>query len=103
MAGGPAYGTFKSRGCPIQALVGRGCSSITDHLARREVDLWSALVPEALPESGQNHSLTFSCYHRQPKLDAPAPRDLFVKALETVRQQYGLLVYGFVVMPEHVH
>ena len=54
-------------------------------------------------QSGQNHSLTFSCYHRQPKLDAPASRDLFVKALETVRQQYGLLVYGFVVMPEHVH
>ena len=54
-------------------------------------------------ESGQLHYLTFSCYHRQPKLGTPAPRDLFVKRLETVRQQYGLFVYGFVVMPEHVH
>jgi putative transposase len=54
-------------------------------------------------ESGQLHYLTFSCYHRQPKLGTPAPRDFFVKALEKVRQQYELIVYGFVVMPEHVH
>ena len=54
-------------------------------------------------ESGQLHYLTFSCYHRQPKLGTLAPRDLFVKRLETVRQQYGFFVYGFVVMPEHVH
>jgi REP-associated tyrosine transposase len=54
-------------------------------------------------ESGQLHYLTFSCYHRQPKLGTPAPRDLFVNRLETVRQQYGLIVYGFAVMPEHVN
>jgi len=54
-------------------------------------------------QSGQNHYLTFSCYQRQPKLGTPAPRDLFVHALETVRQQYESFVYGFVVMPEHVH
>ena len=54
-------------------------------------------------QSGQNHYLTFSCYHRQPKLGTPAPRDLFISALETVRQQYELFVYGFAVMPEHVH
>ena len=54
-------------------------------------------------QSGQNHYLTFSCYHRQPKLRTPAPRDLFIRALETVRQQYELCSYGFVVMPEHVH
>jgi putative transposase len=54
-------------------------------------------------QSGQNHSLTFSCYHRQPKLGTAATRNLFVRTLETVRQHYGLLVYGFVVMPEHVH
>jgi REP-associated tyrosine transposase len=54
-------------------------------------------------QSGQLHYITFSCYHRKPKLGAPAPRDIFVKTLERVGQQYGLLVYGFVVMPEHVH
>ena len=30
-------------------------------------------------------------------------RDLFVQALERTRKLYGMLVYGFVVMPEHVH
>jgi len=54
-------------------------------------------------QSGQNHYLTFSCYHRQPKLRTPAPRDLFIRALETVRQQYELCVYGLVAMSEHVH
>jgi len=38
-------------------------------------------------QSGRLHYLTVSCYHRQPKLGTPAPRDLFVKALETVRNQ----------------
>jgi len=54
-------------------------------------------------QSAQNHYLTFSCDHRKPNLGTPAPRDLFISALETVRQQYELFVYGFVVMPEHVH
>jgi len=54
-------------------------------------------------QSGQNHYFTFSCFHRQPKLGTPAARDLFIRALEKVRQQYELHVYGFVVMPEHVH
>ena len=54
-------------------------------------------------QSGQLHSLTFSCYHRLPKLGTRAPRDRFVTTLETVRRQYGMLVHGFVVMPEHVH
>ena len=30
-------------------------------------------------------------------------RTTFESALERVRQQYGLCVYGYVVMPEHVH
>ncbi len=54
-------------------------------------------------ESGQLHYLTFSCYHRQAKLGTSEPRDIFVETLERVRHQYDLLVYGFVVMPEHVH
>jgi putative transposase len=54
-------------------------------------------------ETGQNHFLTFSCYHRQPKLAAPEACYVFVSALERVRQSYRLCVYGYVVMPEHVH
>ncbi len=54
-------------------------------------------------ESGQLHFLTFSCYRRQPKLRGACSCTVFVASLEQVRQQYGLRVYGYVVMPEHVH
>ena len=54
-------------------------------------------------ETRANHFLTFSCYHRQPKLIPPEASATFVAALERVRQSYGLCIYGYVVMPEHVH
>jgi putative transposase len=54
-------------------------------------------------ESHQLHFLTFSCYHRKPKLAAPSACTLFLASLERVRLQFGFLVYGYVVMPEHVH
>jgi putative transposase len=47
--------------------------------------------------------VTFSCYRRRPNLAAPYPRTCFETSLERVRQSYGLCVYGYVVMPEHVH
>ena len=49
-------------------------------------------------QTRQLHFLTFSCYHRQPKLRTPASRLTFELALEQVRQKYGLCVYGYVVM-----
>jgi putative transposase len=54
-------------------------------------------------ESRQLHFLTFSCYHRRPNFGSPHARAIFESALERVRQQYSLCVYGYVVMPEHVH
>jgi REP-associated tyrosine transposase len=54
-------------------------------------------------QTRQNHFLTFSCYHRQPKLASAEACETFLSALERVRQSYGLCVYGYVVMPEHVH
>jgi putative transposase len=54
-------------------------------------------------ETGQLHFLTFSCYHRQPKLRDAKSCTVFEGALERTRQQHGLQVYGFVLMPEHVH
>jgi putative transposase len=53
--------------------------------------------------SGQTHFITFSCYHRLRNLDDPARRDLVVRCLEHTRKKFQFLVYGFVVMPEHVH
>jgi putative transposase len=54
-------------------------------------------------ESRQLHFLTFSCYKRRPNLETVESRSVFEFALERVREQYELCVYGYVVMPEHVH
>jgi putative transposase len=58
---------------------------------------------ERFQESGQLPFPTFSCYRRKPKLRTARSCAIFVVSLEQVRQQYGLRVYGYVVMPEHVH
>jgi putative transposase len=54
-------------------------------------------------QSGQLHFLTFSCYRRRPNFTTPHSRACFESSLERVRQSYGLCLYGYVVMPEHVH
>ena len=54
-------------------------------------------------QTRQLHFLTFSCYHRQAKFTTAQARDVFLASLEKVRQHYQLCVYGYVVMPEHVH
>jgi putative transposase len=52
---------------------------------------------------GHLHFITCSCYRRKPLLDSPQNRELFLKILEEVRQKYGFVVVGYVVMPEHFH
>jgi putative transposase len=54
-------------------------------------------------ESGQTHFVTFSCLKRWPYLASAALYDLFVQCLEDMRWRFGMCVYGFVVMPEHIH
>jgi putative transposase len=55
-------------------------------------------------EPRQLHSLTFSLFTADaPNFRSPKPRATFESSLERVRQQYGLCVYGYVVMPEHIH
>jgi len=54
-------------------------------------------------ESRQVHFLTFSCYRRRPNLASTQACETFESALERVRQSHLLCVYGYVVMPEHVH
>jgi REP element-mobilizing transposase RayT len=52
---------------------------------------------------GQKHFVTFTCHERKPLLASARAKRCFERALERVRNQYELLVYGYVVMPEHVH
>ncbi len=53
--------------------------------------------------SGQSHFVTFCCYHRYRLLTTDASRRIFESALERVRRSFRIQVYGYVVMPEHVH
>jgi REP-associated tyrosine transposase len=54
-------------------------------------------------ESGQCHFVTFSCYRRRPYFAAAEVFDLFVQCLEDMRLRFDVTLYGYVVMPEHVH
>jgi putative transposase len=54
-------------------------------------------------QSGQSHFVRFCCYHRRRLLDTDESCRIFESALERVRRSYRLYVYGYVVMPEHVH
>jgi REP element-mobilizing transposase RayT len=54
-------------------------------------------------DSGLTHFLTFSCYQRRPYLRDKQCCDAVLAALEAARQRFGMRVYGYVVMPEHVH
>jgi putative transposase len=63
-------------------------------------------MPEGLKRlhhSGQAHFLTFSCYHRLPLLKTMHMEEAFLLALEQTRRRFGFCVFGYVVMPEHVH
>ncbi|MGA2809194.1 MAG: transposase [Terracidiphilus sp.] len=54
-------------------------------------------------QCGVFHFLTFSCYRRQPLLGSETAYSVFESELEAVRRQYGFVVGGYVLMPEHVH
>ena len=56
-----------------------------------------------LHHSRQSHFLTFSCYHRQPLLRDLQMETTFLLALEQIRRRFQMVVFGYVVMPEHVH
>jgi putative transposase len=49
------------------------------------------------------HFVTFSCFRRLPLLEAPGARETVEAVLEQVRARHQARVYGYVLMPEHVH
>jgi len=68
--------------------------------------VYPRLVPRGLHrfhQSQLSHFLTFSCYHRQRYFGSPEVCDLFLRCLEDTRRHFALRIYGYVVMPEHVH
>jgi putative transposase len=58
---------------------------------------------ERFHHSGQTHFITFCCYRRRTLFLSEASKVTFESALERVRRSYKLCIYGYVIMPEHVH
>jgi putative transposase len=54
-------------------------------------------------EAGDFHFLTFSCHDRLPYFANATACNLFERVLEQTRQRYVFYVFGYIVMPEHVH
>jgi putative transposase len=54
-------------------------------------------------QTGNSHFVTFTCYHRRPNFSSPDVYDLFLDVLERMRRRFSMCVYGYVVMPEHIH
>jgi len=52
---------------------------------------------------GSYHFITFSCYRRLPYLNHDAARIIFEEILERLRERHQFYVFGYVLMPEHVH
>ena len=58
---------------------------------------------ERRQQTGNLHFITFSCHDRLPYLSSPFAAATFEHALEATRKKYQIHLYGYVVMPEHVH
>jgi putative transposase len=67
------------------------------------INLFPCQPPQALPSRSPHHFLTFSCYHRLPYLNDDHSRTIFLHTLEIIRRRHQFNVYGYVLMPEHVH
>ena len=58
---------------------------------------------ERFQHAGDFHFVTFSCHGRLPYLDDVRICSIFELTLEATRKRYVFFVFGYVVMPEHVH
>ena len=54
-------------------------------------------------EDGHARFLTFSCFHGHRMLAIDQPRQWFLEALKSARVEFGFDLWGWVIMPDHVH
>ena len=54
-------------------------------------------------DQGSYHFITFSCYHRLPFLAEDRTCATFESLLERYRQRHQFYLFGYVLMPTHVH
>ncbi|KAA3635208.1 MAG: hypothetical protein DWP97_05255 [Calditrichaeota bacterium] len=53
--------------------------------------------------TGTVRFVTFSCYHNYNLFKTDKVKQIFIKHLKRVREKYKFKLYGFVIMPNHVH
>lgn len=53
--------------------------------------------------SGSWHFVTFTCYHRFPYLNDNHSCTVFESELQALRQRHQFDIFGYVLMPNHVH
>ena len=83
-----------------------GCLTHGSHLAmggRGGVRLHHADSLKRYHSNGDDHFLTFSCHRRETLLSEDALRAYFLLSLERLRARHRFMVFGYVLMPEHVH
>src|SRR5579862_7897675 len=109
--------TFLSLGTGSIRVLGAPCLLCWRHGKSREARprstldaLQSLLKPSGMTRgliryqrAGHDHFITFSCFERRPLLESATARSLFENALEGARLRYGFCIFGYVIMPEHVH
>lgn len=47
--------------------------------------------------------VTFSCYHNYNLFKTDTVKNIFLHQLDTLRTKYMFKIYGYVIMPNHVH
>lgn len=57
----------------------------------------------AINEPGHAHFVTFSCFRRWPLLNRDRSRQWMIDAFADTRRKQNLLIWAYVIMPEHVH
>ncbi len=53
--------------------------------------------------SGHDHFITFTCFHQFHNLSDDRAKLVFEETLEAIRQRHEFFLYGYVIMPNHVH
>jgi putative transposase len=54
-------------------------------------------------KDGHYHAINFTCYQQQPWLQDDSACTVFEETLEDLRKRHDFFLFGYVVMPTHVH
>lgn len=58
---------------------------------------------ESFGYTGTARFVTFSCYHNYNLFKTHTVKNIFIHHFDTLRTKYMFKIYGYVIMPNHVH